>query len=92
MKEKELNPRMQNIYQITRFGTEMTVKIPKQLFFEKNTNFKEQQEALENLKKDPQLEITEEETHKEYMDSVNGEKDLHYYKIITIRRLDKWPH
>ena len=88
MKETELNPRMRNIYQLTRCGIEMTVKIPKQVFFERNTDyFKEQQEALENIKKDPQVETTEKETCEEK--TYNGQKETHYYKIITIKRLDK---
>ena len=81
-----MNPRMKNIYQLTRYGTELTVKIPTTVL--KHPNFKEQQEALENLKKDPQIAISE-ENNKTQVDTINGVKIIEDDTTITIRRLDK---
>ena len=52
-----MSPRMENIHQLTRYGTELTVKIPTTVL--RHPDFKEQQKALENLKQDSELEITE---------------------------------
>ena len=79
-----MNPRMKNIYQLTRYGTELTVKIPTTVL--RHPNFKEQQEALENLKKDPQIAISE-ENNKIQIDTINGVKIIEDYTTITIRRL-----
>ena len=81
-----MNPRMKNIYQLTRYGTELTVKIPTTVL--RHPNFKEQQEALENLKKDPQIAISE-ENNKTQVDTINGVKIREDDTTITIRRLDK---
>ena len=88
MKEKELTQRMKNIHQLTRFGTELKLSIPTAVFNEKNTDFKEQQKALENLKKDNQLAIFE-ENNKIQVELINGVEVEKDYTVITIRRLDK---
>lgn len=65
---------MENISNLVRYGSEMEIKIRKTIFIEKRDiygHFKEQRKALENLKKDSQLDILERE-----------DKD---YKIITIK-------
>ena len=56
-----MNPRMENIYQVSRFATEITLKITERVFNE-NTNYEpfiEVQKALETLKQYYDLEITE---------------------------------
>lgn len=83
-----MNERMKNIYHLTRYGTEITIQIPTSIFHEENTNFKEQQEALKELKKDPQLAIFEENNKLEEK-MINGVKVESHYTILTIRRLDK---
>ena len=52
-----MNSRMKNLHELIRYGNTLTVTIPNSLF--KSPNFKEQQKALENLKQDSELEITE---------------------------------
>ena len=84
-----MNSRMENIHQLTRYGTELEIKIPTSVFNEKNTHFKEQQKALENLKKDNQLAIFE-ENNKIEVKRINGVDIVEDYTVITIRRLNEW--
>ena len=53
--------RIENIKEIARYGTSLTVEIPETVFYEKTTSYKFQkvQEAYKELKKDPKLNITE---------------------------------
>ena len=52
-----MKQRLKDICNITRYGNKITLTINNTIFT--SPNFKEQQKALDNLKKDPELEITE---------------------------------
>jgi len=70
---------MENIYQVSRFATEITLKITESVFNE-NTNYEpfiEVQKALKKLKQDPQLKIT---TIKKKKYKLRPEKE----RIITL--------
>lgn len=56
-----MNERMNQICQILRYSTQLELKITDRAFNENTTHegFQEAQKALENLKKDSELEITE---------------------------------
>ena len=82
-----MNPRMENIHQLTKYGTELTVKIPTTVL--RHPDFKEQQKALENLKKDNELAIFE-ENNKIEVKRINGVDVTPDYTVITIRRLNEW--
>lgn len=51
--------RMKNLHELIRYGNTLTLTINNNLFKEHNTDFKNTQEALKELKKDLDLEITE---------------------------------
>ena len=81
-----ISTRMGNISNLVRYGRELKVIIPMEVFRERNNElFKDQQEALENLKNDPQLKIVEDEIKNEVV-SIDGTQILNWYKIITIIR------
>ncbi len=88
-----MNKRTQNICQLARYGTEIVIKIPLTVLYkiDKKESFKEQREALQNLKKDDDIEISEEEIRNEITlgDRVIG---FNGYTIITIKmkEMDKY--
>ena len=74
--------RIENLKEIVRMGTCLTVKIPETVLYEKTTSdeFKKVQEAYNELKKDPKLNITE----KNKIEKINDTGEVYSYKIITI--------
>lgn len=76
--------RMENINNLTKYASEIKLIIPMSVFREMNQEtFQEQQEALENLKKDPRLIILESEDKNDVV-TIDGIQTLNYDKIITI--------
>ena len=69
--------RIENLKEIVRYSTFLKVKIPETVFYEKTTSdeFKKVQEAYNELKKDPKLNITE---------KINDTGEVYPYRIITI--------
>ena len=59
MKEKELTPRMKNLYHLTRFAVKYELTIPKGVFT--SESFMEQKKALSDLKYDSKLTLFEKE-------------------------------
>ena len=59
MKEKELTPRMKNLYYLTRFSVKYELTIPKIVF--KSESFMEQKKALSDLKYDSKLTVFQKE-------------------------------
>lgn len=82
MDHEKMNQRIKNICQLARFGSEIKINTPMLIYRKGNRNFQEQQKALENLKKDPELEIIEEQIIKDIPGQQNG---IYWDKIITIR-------
>lgn len=76
---------LNNIHKLIDKSSEAKLKIGMNVFLECNKHlFQEQQEALETLKKDPTVEITEEE-EKIWITTDEGlEIEAHHYKIIII--------
>ncbi len=76
------NERIENLKEIARYGTSLTVEIPETVFYEKTTSdkFKKVQKAYKELKKDPKLNITE----KNKIEKINDTCEVYPYKIITI--------
>ena len=74
--------RIENLKEIVRYGTNLIVEIPETVFYEKTTSdeFKKVQEAYNELKKDPKLNITE----KNKIEKINDTGEVYPYKIITI--------
>lgn len=76
---------LNNIHKLIDKSSEAKLKIGMSVFLECNKHlFREQHEALETLKKDPTVEITEGE-EKAWTTTDEGlEIEAYHYKIITI--------
>ena len=74
--------RIDYLKEIVRYGTNLIVEIPETVFYEKTTSdkFKKVQEAYNELKKDPKLNITE----KNKIEKINDTGEVYSYRIITI--------
>ena len=79
-----MKQRIKDICNITRYGTELTIRTPMTIYNkDRGKGFQEQRDALERLKQDPKLEITEEEEKIPYTgDGIDG---VYWYKIVTIK-------
>lgn len=76
---------LNNLHKLIDKSSEAKLKIGMSVFLERNKHlFQEQQEALENLKKDPTVEVIEDEEEIE-VNSFDGIKTMSHYKIMTIK-------
>lgn len=76
---------LNNLHKLIDKSSEAKLKIEMSVFLERNKHlFQEQQEALENLKKDPTVEVIEDEEKIE-VNSFDGIKTMSHYKIMTIK-------
>ena len=77
-----MKQRIKDICNIARYGNELRIVTPMKIYWESGReNFQEQQDALNRLKEDPELEITEKDI-KVFEKEIN---DDYWYKIITIK-------
>ena len=76
-----MKQRIKDLCNIARYGTELQIITPMNIYGESGQEyFQEQQDALERLKQDPKLEITEEDKEEPW-----GKDDTYWYKTITIK-------
>ena len=77
---------LNNLHKLIDKSSEAKLKIGMSVFLERNKHlFQEQQEALETLKKDPTVEITEEEEKTMITIDEGIEIESRHFKIITIK-------
>lgn len=88
MKEKEISSRLKDICKVVRYGSELKIITPGQVYLKRNKElFQEQQVALENLKKDPGIEVLEENKEEIIETDEDGITVKNLYKIITIKSI-----